>query len=118
MNRFYKFHGLGNDFIIFEENCQINFNINLIKLLCNRYKGIGADGIILLIQNNNLNNYEIKIYNSDGSIAKICGNGIRCIVKFIYERENQKKQEKGEIIQENASYEILTEAGIVQAKVE
>lgn len=115
--KFWKFHGIGNDFIIFEENIINILNENIIKTICNRYKGIGADGIIILLSSpsssslssSDENNYHIKIYNSDGSIAKICGNGIRCIVKFIYEREN--------INESIRRYNIITDAGIVPTQV-
>ncbi len=86
---FSKYSGLGNDFIIF--NC-LDLSAHIleilsipsnIQLLCNRNFGIGADGILLLNQKIDSNIYNVTIYNSDGSQAEMCGNGIRCIASYI-----------------------------------
>ncbi|MDA1283481.1 MAG: diaminopimelate epimerase [Proteobacteria bacterium] len=81
---FIKAQGAGNDFIIIDKNVDIiGKSKKLIKFLCDRKVGIGCDQIILIKKNKNF--YQIKFYNSDGSRAKNCGNGLRCIYKYLTE---------------------------------
>lgn len=87
---FTKMQGLGNDFIIldFEEYKKINTDkAELAKKLCDRNFGIGADGLIII--NPETKNTDIGwfFYNSDGTLAEMCGNGIRCFAKYVYEKK-------------------------------
>lgn len=88
---FEKMHGLGNDFVIINNSHldfqDKSFEQELCKKICDRHLGIGADGMIVI---DNVKNSENAIkswryYNSDGSIGEMCGNGIRCAAKYIYE---------------------------------
>lgn len=79
--KFEKYNGLGNDFIITDENLSSE---DIIKY-CDRRFGIGADGVIILDKNNEM--YNFKFFNSDGSIAKMCGNGIRCYAHYLYKNK-------------------------------
>ncbi len=89
---FYKFHGNGNDFIIFDNRANnITLNVSQIKKLCNRRLGIGADGLILLSASLK-SDFEMVYYNSDGNISSMCGNGGRCITAFAYMLGNTKKE--------------------------
>ncbi len=87
---FAKMEGIGNDFIMLDDRQgQIKEHLNyadLSKKLCSRHFGIGADGIIL-IMNPDSAGYDTKYrhYNSDGSEAQMCGNGIRCYARYLYE---------------------------------
>lgn len=79
---FSKMHGLGNDFIVVSEQDWNRLNLEdsreLAIHLCNRTSGIGADGLLLV----NLESAGMKIFNSDGSIPEMCGNGLRVAAKF------------------------------------
>jgi len=86
---FTKMEGIGNDFIFIDDrNLQIDKQISyecLSKKLCDRRFGIGGDGLILLL-NSDTCDLKLKIFNSDGSEAQMCGNGMRCFAKYAYEK--------------------------------
>ena len=89
--KFLKMHGLGNDFIIIENENKINFKNDLVKNLCNRYEGIGGDLIVLLSKDSkNIADFKADFFNSDGSSAEICGNALRCVGKFFCKKLNKR----------------------------
>lgn len=86
MISFCKMQATGNDFIIINcltEKFRFSYS-NLSKFLCNRKYGVGADGVIF-IENSNIAEYKMRIFNQDGTEAGMCGNGIRCLGKYLYE---------------------------------
>ncbi len=88
---FTKMQGLGNDFIVvnnIKEN--IKNPSEVAQIICDRHFGIGADGL-LLIEASQCADYKMILFNADGSEAEMCGNGIRCIAKYIYSKMEQKK---------------------------
>src|SRR4030042_3516702 len=100
---FTKMQGLGNDFILIDclekvylppsplltkggiEGGYISDFGELSKRLCHRRFGIGADQILLLYDSNNAD-FKMRIFNADGSEVEMCGNGIRCLAKYIWDR--------------------------------
>lgn len=91
---FIKMHGLGNDFILIDSRKQQLEGINYSKLavkLCDRNFGIGADGLLIAAPSGTAD-VKMMVFNPDGSEAEMCGNGIRCFAKYIYETLEKKKE--------------------------
>ena len=87
---FVKMHGLGNDFILVDcVNKSLGdplFLSYLAKKFCDRNFGIGADGLMLILPSSQAD-LQMKIFNSDGTEAQMCGNGIRCFAKYAFENK-------------------------------
>ncbi|AIQ41153.1 diaminopimelate epimerase [Paenibacillus sp. FSL R7-0297] len=82
---FTKMHGLGNDFIVVFGEDELPGNASELAItLCNRFFGIGADGLVYILPSER-GDYMMRIMNSDGSEAEQCGNAIRCVSKYVYE---------------------------------
>ena len=85
---FSKYHGLGNDFIVIDG---ISQRIDMDKLrsltpqFCERHRGVGADGIVVLLESEECD-FKMVILNQDGSEPEMCGNGVRCLTQFIYDK--------------------------------
>lgn len=89
--KFTKMHGTGNDYIYvngFEEKLE-NPSEAAVKLSDRRF-GIGSDGLILILPSD-VADCRMEMFNADGSIGKMCGNGIRCVAKYVYDRGLVKK---------------------------
>ena len=108
--KFTKMQGLGNDFVIldYEEYEKTDMKPNyLAKRLCDRKFGIGADGLIIVNPNVKETDIGWIFYNSDGSIAQMCGNGMRCFARYIYDNEYVNKKE----------FTVETKAGVIIPKI-
>ena len=84
---FTKMHGLGNDYVYV--NCfeqEIENPAELARIVSDRHRGIGADGLILIAPSQTAD-VRMRIFNADGSEAEMCGNGIRCVAKYTYEHQ-------------------------------
>lgn len=86
MIKFTKMHGLGNDYVYIDAiNQTIENESSLAKFVSNRHFGIGSDGLILICKSD-IADFQMRMFNSDGSEAEMCGNGIRCVGKFVYDK--------------------------------
>ena len=86
MIKFTKMHGLGNDYVYIDSiNQTIENESSLAKFVSNRHFGIGSDGLILICKSD-IADFQMRMFNSDGSEAEMCGNGIRCVGKFVYDK--------------------------------
>ena len=106
---FVKMQGLGNDFVLID--CTQRSPAEdalppLAKAICDRHFGVGADGLILVLRSRTAN-FRMRIFNSDGSEAEMCGNGIRCFAKHVYESGLFTTEEP----------EVETLAGVIKPKL-
>ncbi len=99
-----KYSANGNDFVIFHADKKANRS-ELAKELCHRQDGIGADGLIVLVPHTEYD-FEWEFYNSDGSLADMCGNGSRACAHYAYNHQLAK-----------SSMNFLTGAGVIHAEV-
>ncbi|MFQ3549762.1 MAG: diaminopimelate epimerase, partial [Armatimonadota bacterium] len=89
MLRFLKMQGAGNDFAVIDcinEELDEASLPNISKCMCDRNFGVGADGLILVLPSR-VANFKMRMINPDGSEAEMCGNGIRCFAKFVYDKK-------------------------------
>ncbi len=94
MLHFTKYHGLGNDFILIDSRKEKLEELDLKPLavtLCDRHFGIGADGLLIVWPSKKAH-YRMQVINPDGSEAEMCGNGIRCFAKYVYETDQLKEE--------------------------
>lgn len=93
MKEFYKYHGAGNDFIIINNmDGGIVLSQEEARQLCDRHLGVGGDGLILLEPSDKADCF-MNYYNSDGIVAEMCGNGVRCTAKFFLEQAKSTQKE-------------------------
>lgn len=104
--KFTKMHGLGNDFLVFYGEKTLPKDASyLARKWCNRYFGVGADGLVFILPSEQAD-FKMRIINSDGTEAEQCGNAIRCVCKYVYE--------KGYVSRERVTIETRG-AGVQQA---
>lgn len=83
MLRFTKMNGAGNDFILIDNRAgDVHLDRSQVAHLCDRHRGIGADGILLLEKTANHADFRMRYFNADGGEAEMCGNGARCFARF------------------------------------
>lgn len=87
MIKFTKMHGLGNDYVYMDcTKSGVPDNVSsLAQFVSDRHFGVGSDGLILICSSD-ICDFKMKMYNADGSEAQMCGNGIRCVGKFVYDK--------------------------------
>ncbi len=100
--RFAKYHGTGNDFVMIEDvEDRVRLDRASIAALCDRRKGVGADGLIRIAPAPEAD-FFMDYYNAEGEPAEMCGNGIRCLAKYVYDRGLTPETE----------IDVLTRAGL------
>lgn len=83
--KFTKMHGIGNDYVYVDCTKEVIPEITKTAIyVSDRHFGIGSDGLIL-IKSSEVADFEMDMYNADGSRGKMCGNGIRCVAKYVYD---------------------------------
>ena len=91
MIKFTKMHGAGNDYIYIEDlNSSIKNPSKLAVEMSDRHFGIGSDGLILILKSDRAD-FRMRMFNSDGSESEMCGNGIRCFAKYVYDHRLASK---------------------------
>lgn len=84
---FTKMHGIGNDYLYIDCLDALPEDLpSLSKEMSDRHTGIGSDGIILICPGGEQADFTMRIFNADGSEAKMCGNGIRCVGKYVFDK--------------------------------
>lgn len=105
--KFVKMHGLGNDFVFIEDKNGADKDFSPLAIaMCDRHTGIGADGLIVIVPST-VADVRMRIINADGSEAEMCGNGIRCFAKYVYDTGIIKQTE----------FAVETLAGIMKPKI-
>jgi diaminopimelate epimerase len=83
---FAKYHGTGNDFVMIEDlEDRVDLSSVLVADLCDRHRGVGADGVIRIAPSETAD-FFMDYWNADGQVAEMCGNGVRCLAKYAYDR--------------------------------
>ena len=91
--KFTKMHGIGNDYIYFDCTEKVIDNPEELSVrLSDRHKGVGGDGIVLIMKSD-VADFRMRMFNADGSEGKMCGNATRCIGKFVYDKGLTDKKE-------------------------
>ncbi|RKH59443.1 diaminopimelate epimerase [Corallococcus llansteffanensis] len=104
--RIFKYHGLGNDFVVLDRRSTgVDIDAEQSRWLCDRRRGIGADGVLALLPSSR-GVARMVVHNADGSIAEMCGNGLRCAVKYLVDQSGQHP----------ATLDVETGAGVLACK--
>ncbi|MEX1254432.1 MAG: diaminopimelate epimerase [Dehalococcoidia bacterium] len=114
--RFTKMHGTGNDFVVIDARDSERDWAKLTVAMCDRHFGIGADGLLTVLLSERAD-LRMRMFNPDGSEAEMCGNGIRCFVKYAVEREIAALSD-GALSVETLAGVLKTEATLVGERVE
>ncbi|MFN7677692.1 MAG: diaminopimelate epimerase [Cyanobacteriota bacterium] len=111
---FSKYQGLGNDFLLFDRRrlppgaALAADHPAAVRRLCDRHFGVGADGVILALPSESGAELRMRIFNADGSEAEMCGNGIRCLARFLADRDGDGPGRR---------WEVETAAGLIRPEL-
>jgi len=102
----FKYEGLGNDFVVLDRRASgVDLSPETSRVLCDRRRGVGADGVLVLLPSTRAA-VRMVVHNADGSLAEMCGNGLRCVVKHLLDREPGRD-----------ALEVETGAGVLPSRV-
>jgi diaminopimelate epimerase len=105
--RFSKYHGAGNDFLLVEDlEDRLTLTPDLVGAMCDRYRGVGADGVIRVARSARAP-FAMELWNADGGQAEMSGNGMRCVAKFLLDRG----------LAEGTELDVDTDAGVKRVRV-
>ena len=91
--KFGKYQGLGNDFVLIDDrDNRLKLTVAQIKALAHRQYGVGCDQL-MIVKKSKTHDFKMELYNNDGSVAEMCGNGIRCFHRFLLDRSITAKKE-------------------------
>jgi diaminopimelate epimerase len=91
--RFFKYHGLGNDFVVLDRRASgSDIDPATTRALCDRHFGVGADGVLTILPSSR-GVGRMVVHNADGSIAEMCGNGLRCVAKYLADGDASHPQQ-------------------------
>ncbi len=108
LETFFKYHGLGNDFVVLDRRASgLDLDADTSRRLCDRHFGIGADGVLTILPEAGTAG-RMVVHNADGSVAEMCGNGLRCVVKYLADRTEPRP----------AALDVATGAGVLRCEVE
>ncbi|MDA0713229.1 MAG: diaminopimelate epimerase [bacterium] len=120
---FYKYQGLGNDFVIIDEmNVSVktageknpSLSFSTLSKLCDRNYGVGADGVLTVFATSNAETVAyMHITNADGSIAEMCGNGLRCVVQWLIDQGKVEPNFKGNILTDSGVRSIQVKNNLI-----
>jgi diaminopimelate epimerase len=103
--RGFKYEGLGNDFVVLDRRSSgIDISPAVSRALCDRRRGVGADGVLVLLPSSQAA-ARMVVHNADGSLAEMCGNGLRCVAKYLLDRDPGRE-----------AVEVETGAGVLPAR--
>jgi diaminopimelate epimerase len=106
--RFSKYHGSGNDFVMIEDlQDRLSLSEGLVASVCDRHLGVGADGIIRIAPSERAD-FFMDYWNAEGDVAEMCGNGIRCLAKYVRERGHTAKTEIDVDTRDGIKHLVLT----------
>ena len=107
MERFFKYQGLGNDFVVVDRrHSGVDLDPATAIAWCDRRRGIGADGVLAILPGKGV--ARMVVHNADGSIAEMCGNGLRCVVKHLGESSGDRP----------VRLEVETGAGVLSSEID
>ncbi|MBI4828818.1 MAG: diaminopimelate epimerase [Nitrospinae bacterium] len=107
---FTKMHGLGNDFVVIDARRKAPAGLaKKAARICDRRFGVGCDQILVILPSKKAD-YQMRIFNADGSEVEMCGNGIRCFAKYLWDRNDRVIRKKGALA-------VETLAGIIRPKI-
>ncbi len=119
MERGYKYHGNGNDFLLLDRRERLgDLDSARSRALCDRHRGVGADGVLVLLPSPSAEAVaQMVVHNADGSVPEMCGNGLRCAVKYLVDHRPSGAAAPEAIVVDTGAGLLRCELGYAAGKV-